>query len=246
MGKASFFGQGQFLKSDEAVSCQQPTLSSELEKGVPRDATLSHRAVTVFFSLLAGKEQSLFSPSDHCQVLCVCSVVSVMSNSVLPCGLKLSRLLCPWDSPGKNIGVGRHAFFVRNSLQNGNYFPCLLVSQQKELEVIWRQPCFKFMNSLAVSLGGSKNCGYRKHRFLKYIIGSDGNMFYSYIQTLVPIYFMFPYILFMTQYHVMVIDFRCIPCPKEQLSRVSPLSQLWLWFSCLQVAIPLPSLPSSF
>ena len=107
MGKASFFGQGQFLKSDEAVSCQQPTLSSELEKGVPRDATLSHRAVTVFFSLLAGKEQSFFSPSDHCQVLCVCSVISVMSNSVLPCGLKLSRLLCPWDSPGKNIGVGR-------------------------------------------------------------------------------------------------------------------------------------------
>ena len=73
LGKASFFGQGQFLKSDEAVSWQQPTLSSELEKGIPRDATLSRWVVTVFFSLLTGKEQSFFSPSDHCQVSCVLS-----------------------------------------------------------------------------------------------------------------------------------------------------------------------------
>ena len=246
MGKASFFGQGQFLKSDEAVSCQQPTLSSELEKGVPRDATLSHRAVIVFFSLLEGKEQSFFSPSDHCQVLFVCPVISVMSNSVLPYGLKLSRLPCPWDSPGKNTGVGCHAFFVRNSLQNGNYFPCLLVSQQKELEVTWRQPCFKFINSLAVSLGGSKNYGYRKDKFLKYVIGSDGNMFYSYIQTLVPIYFMFPYILLHDT----------ISCNGHWL-QVYTMSQgaaiqgvtskpALVWFSCLQVAIALLSLPSSF
>ena len=34
-----------------------------------------------------------------------CSVASVMSNSLQPCGLKPTRLLCPWDSPGKNTGV---------------------------------------------------------------------------------------------------------------------------------------------
>ena len=28
-----------------------------------------------------------------------------MSNSVLPYGLPPIRLLCPWDSPGKNTGV---------------------------------------------------------------------------------------------------------------------------------------------
>jgi len=28
-----------------------------------------------------------------------------MSDSVLPCGLEPPRLLCPWDSPGKNTGV---------------------------------------------------------------------------------------------------------------------------------------------
>ena len=33
---------------------------------------------------------------------------SVMSNSVRPRGLEPTRLLCPWDSPGKNTGVGCH------------------------------------------------------------------------------------------------------------------------------------------
>ena len=34
---------------------------------------------------------------------------SVMSNSMRPHGLQLTMLLCPWDSPGKNTGVGCHA-----------------------------------------------------------------------------------------------------------------------------------------
>ena len=33
-----------------------------------------------------------------------------MSNSMRPYGLQPTRLLCPQDSPGKNIGVGCHAF----------------------------------------------------------------------------------------------------------------------------------------
>ena len=31
-----------------------------------------------------------------------------MSNSLRPYELSLARLLCPWDSPGKNSGVGCH------------------------------------------------------------------------------------------------------------------------------------------
>ena len=38
-----------------------------------------------------------------------CSVASGMSNSLWPPGLWPTRLLCPWDSPGKNTGVGCHA-----------------------------------------------------------------------------------------------------------------------------------------
>ena len=33
---------------------------------------------------------------------------SVMSDSLRPQGLQSTRLLCPWDSPGKNTGVGCH------------------------------------------------------------------------------------------------------------------------------------------
>ena len=31
-----------------------------------------------------------------------------MSNSLSPYGLQPTRLLCPWDTPGKNTGVGCH------------------------------------------------------------------------------------------------------------------------------------------
>ena len=39
---------------------------------------------------------------------CVCSVTSVVSDSLKPHGLQPSRLLCPWDSPCKNTEVGSH------------------------------------------------------------------------------------------------------------------------------------------
>ena len=35
-------------------------------------------------------------------------VASVMSNSVRPHRWQPTRLLCPWDSPGKNTGLGYH------------------------------------------------------------------------------------------------------------------------------------------
>ena len=41
-------------------------------------------------------------------VVCVLSR-SVMSDSLRTHGLYPSRLLCPWDSPGKNTGVGSHS-----------------------------------------------------------------------------------------------------------------------------------------
>ena len=40
----------------------------------------------------------------------VCSVTSVVSNSLIPHGLEPVSLLCPWHSPGKNTGVGFHVF----------------------------------------------------------------------------------------------------------------------------------------
>ena len=38
----------------------------------------------------------------------VCSSLSVVSDSLRPHGQKPTRLLCPWQFPGKNTGVGCH------------------------------------------------------------------------------------------------------------------------------------------
>ena len=44
---------------------------------------------------------------------CVNAVASVTSDSLRSYGLQPARLLCPWDSPGKNTGVGCHVLLQR-------------------------------------------------------------------------------------------------------------------------------------
>ena len=39
--------------------------------------------------------------------------LSVVSYSLRPYGLKPTRFLCPWDFPGKNVGVGCHFLLQR-------------------------------------------------------------------------------------------------------------------------------------
>ena len=50
----------------------------------------------------------LFKVYGCCCCCCCCWVASVMSDSVRPHGLQPTRLPRPWDSPGKNTGVGCH------------------------------------------------------------------------------------------------------------------------------------------
>ena len=52
-------------------------------------------------------------------------VPSVMLDSLQPHGLWLARLLCPWDSPGKSIGVGHHAL-LQGIFPTQELNPCLL------------------------------------------------------------------------------------------------------------------------
>ena len=61
-----------------------------------------------------------------------------MSNSLRPHGLQPARLLCPWDSPGKNTGVGCH---VRNLPDPG--ISCIEVSFILSLN-------FSFLLSLSI------------------------------------------------------------------------------------------------
>ena len=60
-------------------------------------------------------------------VVCVCVCIShwVVSDSLRTHGLEPSRLLCPWDSTGKNIGVCCHSLLQGIFLTQGSN-PCLL------------------------------------------------------------------------------------------------------------------------
>ena len=54
-----------------------------------------------------------------------CSVTSVISDSLQLYGLWPIRLLCPWDSPGKNTGLGCHAL-LQGIFPTQKSSPCLL------------------------------------------------------------------------------------------------------------------------
>ena len=45
------------------------------------------------------------------EVVCVCVCHPSVSDSLPPHGLSAIRPLCPWNSPGKNTGVGCHCLF---------------------------------------------------------------------------------------------------------------------------------------
>ena len=53
-----------------------------------------------------------------CQLV-KCASRSVVSDSLRPHGLGLTRLLCPWDSPGQNTGVGGHSLLQGIFLTQG-------------------------------------------------------------------------------------------------------------------------------
>ena len=76
---------------------------------------------------------------DAC-LLPACQVASIVSDSVQPHGLQPTRLLRPWDSPGKNTGVGCH-FFLQ----------CMKVESESEVT----QSCLTLSDPMDCSLPGS-------------------------------------------------------------------------------------------
>ena len=53
---------------------------------------------------------------------CACKVTSITSDSSWPYGPWPARLLLPWDSPGKNTGVGCH-FLLQGIFPTQGFFP---------------------------------------------------------------------------------------------------------------------------
>ena len=75
-----------------------------------------------------------------CCCCCCCQVVSVVSDSVRPHRRQLIRLHRPWDSPGKNTGVGCH-FFLQ----------CMKGKSESEVA----QSCLTLSDPMDCSLPGS-------------------------------------------------------------------------------------------
>ena len=76
----------------------------------------------------------------------------VVSNSSRPHGLQPTRLLCPWDFPGKSTGVGRHRLLRLYTL-GGGYSPtenphvivqrrriCILSSYTYQMPTLSQEP----------------------------------------------------------------------------------------------------------
>ena len=84
---------------------------------------------------------------------CYCQVTSVMSDSVRPHRWQPTRLPCPWDSPGKNTGVGCH-FLLQ----------CRKVKSESEVT----QSCLTLSDSMDCSLPGSSIHGIFQARVLEW------------------------------------------------------------------------------
>ena len=105
------------MKSESEVAQSCPTLLD------PMDCAYQAPPSMVFSRQEYWSGVSLPSPccclvTSKCswQVpICSSSSVShsVVSNSLQPHGLWAARLLCPWDSPGKNTGVDCHCLIQR-------------------------------------------------------------------------------------------------------------------------------------
>ena len=84
---------------------------------------------------------------------CCCSVASVVSDSVRPHRWQPTRLPRPWDSPGKNTGVGCH-FLLQ----------CMKVKSEREVA----QSCLTLLDPMGYSLPGSSIHGIFQARLLEW------------------------------------------------------------------------------
>jgi len=83
---------------------------------------------------------------------CCCCVTSVVSDSVRPHRRQPTRLPHPWDSPGKNTGVGCH-FLLQ----------CMKVKNESEVA----QSCLTLSDPMDCSLPGSSVHGIFQARVLE-------------------------------------------------------------------------------
>ena len=106
----------------------------------------------------------LFTEQLDC---CCCCVVSAVSDSVRPHRQQPTRLPGPWDSPGKNTGMGCH-FLLQ----------CMKVKSESEVA----QLCPTHSNPMDHSLPGSSVHGIFQARVLEWgAIAFSSSKFHIYV-----------------------------------------------------------------
>ena len=120
-----------------------PLYSSSYMSFTLRLSTFVHAAAPAWAASCRRPPEILLTPEDPGEMQSCHprrQVASVMSDSVRPHGLQPTRLLCPWDSPGKNTGVGCH-FLLQ----------CMKVESESEVT----QSCLTLRDPMDSSLPGS-------------------------------------------------------------------------------------------
>ena len=107
---------------------------------LPDKAGVYSRAVSLSFLLIV-------------LLICCCKVASVVSDSVRPQRGQPTRLPRPWDSPGKNTGVGFH-FLLQ----------CMKVKTESEVA----QSCLTLCDPMDCSPPGSSTHGIFQARVLEW------------------------------------------------------------------------------
>ena len=97
---------------------------------------------------------------------CCCCVASVVSDSVQPHGQQPTRLRHPWDSLGKNTGVGCH-FLLQ----------CRKVKSESEVT----QSCLTLSDPMDCSLPRSSVHGIFQARVLEWVAIAFSDVMYYYV-----------------------------------------------------------------
>ena len=116
--------------------------------------SLSHKVQkTVLYTCVSFAVSHTGLSKNTNTVYCCCCVTSVVSDSLRPHRLQPTRLLCPWDSPGKNTGAGCH-FLLQ----------CMKVESESEVA----QSCPTLGDPMDCSLPGSSVHGIFQARVLEW------------------------------------------------------------------------------
>ena len=113
------------------------------------------------------KTNFLASPLYYCCCCCCCSVTLVVSDSVRPHRRQPTRLPHPWDSPGKNTGVGCHCLLQ-----------CMKVKSESEVAL----SCLTLSHPMDCSLPSSSFHGIFQARVLEWVtIAFSDPIYYTHI-----------------------------------------------------------------